>query len=395
MIRNLMICTLMTCTVMAGAVADRLFADEIQTLALIEQLDDDRYHNRQAAKIKLIDQAMAGQAQSLAQGLQHASMEVRSTVAEIMVMHRQREFGQQLKILTDPQSSTDQLTWKGWQHFSQLVGDDTHARKAFAQVCRRHPKALTSIDAIRNKKDDSADPYRISPDDLVSWTTLLTAELTANSDPLGENTKTNAAAVTQTTRIAMALSQTSMGPNLSLATNPDRSTRIVLGRLLADWLVKTKSNVGSRTSLRVAVRYQCDNVAMELCDSVLSDPRSPPSAIVTAMLTLAKSSRGQHASEITEEAFAAFLSDDRTAHVWQRIASEKLTLRTQVRDVAFAMLLNQHGQDPRQFGFAYLEADPLLGFRDYSLGFASDADRSQAHARARLFLEGAKATKKK
>ena len=82
----------------------------------------------------------------------------------------------------------------------------------------------------------------------------------------------------------------------------------------------------------------------------------------------------------------ARLEDDRVAHGWQMIPSQKTRIRTEVRDVALAVLLHHHGVDPRSVGFEQLQADPLLLYRDHSLGFADQAARSDCRRRAELVL---------
>jgi hypothetical protein len=80
------------------------------------------------------------------------------------------------------------------------------------------------------------------------------------------------------------------------------------------------------------------------------------------------------------------VSDNRTAHVWQLIASRKIKIRTQVSDVAVALMLHQQGIDPRNAGFAELQADPFVVFREHSLGFSSESERRNAYVKAQKLL---------
>jgi hypothetical protein len=106
-----------------------------------------------------------------------------------------------------------------------------------------------------------------------------------------------------------------------------------------------------------------------------------------ALMTLAKLSASPTAKRVANSSIQSTwqqcVSNARTD---QRTASQKIRVETKVSDVAIALLLDQADQDPRQYGFAYLEADPLLRFRDYSLGFESDQARQNAYAKALDFF---------
>lgn len=122
------------------------------------------------------------------------------------------------------------------------------------------------------------------------------------------------------------------------------------------------------------MRYGCHDRAKELCRGVFADLDAPPATQVMAMLCASAIDMSD-----SEALLRSRLTDQRTAHVWQLIISRKVKIRTQVRDVALALLLHQRGIDPRTVGFNELQADPLLIFRDQSLGFPDDQSRQLTH----------------
>jgi hypothetical protein len=343
--------------------------------SLIDQLDSDHYHTRQSAKTDLIRLTNQGNADSLHQGLKHHSLEVRSTVAEILGMIRQRDFDDQLQEVSDPNVPTEELTSSGWKEFSAVAGTDMEARLAFVAVCRRHPVGLSSIQSVSKSHFDFTNPFQISSDDGIGWVLLLLSELRDKAPEDEFDTQ----AATQSSRIAMSLSQPTMGLDLHAMANHPSGCGVVFSRLVAIWLAKKDSVIDRRTAIRVATRYRCDEVAKTIAEQVLRDPSSPAASTVTAMLVMTNLLQENHW-------LSGFVNDNRTAHVWQLIADRKIKIQTQVRDVAIALLVNQAGHDPRQFGFAYLEADPLLRFRDYSLGFENDQLRALSHTEALNFL---------
>ncbi len=129
------------------------------------------------------------------------------------------------------------------------------------------------------------------------------------------------------------------------------------------------------------MRYQCDSLARQLANQTLADDSATAAAQATAMLC---------ASVLGDDDLSAYLrprlDDARIAHEWQLIPSRKTKIRTQIRDVAMALLLHQQGIDPRQVGFVELQADELMLYRDHSLGFADDKQRAAAHAEGRQRL---------
>jgi hypothetical protein len=168
-----------------------------------------------------------------------------------------------------------------------------------------------------------------------------------------------------------------MGPNIG-----DSSDAVVVGRMISHWLGSGPSRGTVRQRILIAMRYSCDERASELCDQVLSDTQALPASQVTAMLAAVVLRRPNLRSQL-----AVRLADDRTAHVWQLISSRHTKIRTQVRDVALALMLHLDKIDPRQVGFDELQADPLLLFRDHSLGFANDDARAAAHQRGLAMIE--------
>jgi hypothetical protein len=142
-----------------------------------------------------------------------------------------------------------------------------------------------------------------------------------------------------------------------------------------------ENHCGDRERLLILMRYRCDETASQLCRDVLSDLNAAASTQVTALLCGLALGR----SDIESQALLR-LEDDRTAHVWQLIASRRKRIRTQVGDVALVVLLHQHGIDPRTVGFDELQADPRLVFRDHSLGFPDDRSRRDCRRRAMELL---------
>lgn len=341
---------------------------------LVNQLDDPAFLARSAAATALIsagsrfDSAVATQVeQALGRGLQHTSLEVRIAVTEIHREIEQARLDRQLACLLNPHCKADSLSLPGWSGFMRLAGADMASRRLYASLYDRSPRTLRDLGNGLSGKSAARlisrlDPYRLPPQDVVGWSLLLVLDIEGP----------HVAVPHLTSRLGLALGNSAMGPN---------TNHHVVRRLIDRWVRTHAGDCPVRERLLIAMRYGCHDLAAELCEQTFSDPTASPSALVTALLsacTLGCSDLETHVR--------GRLHDSRTAHVWQLIASRKTKIRTQVRDVALALLLHQHGIDPRTAGFEELQADPLVLYRDHSLGFPNEVSRQASFARAKQLI---------
>ncbi len=346
---------------------------------LVESLADDSYHRRLASQDTILDLVTPDQRDSnanhavvtaLSGGLRHPQLEVRVASARLLRSIEQAIFDHQVDQLLNPHINPDSIEITGWKRFSEIAGHDFAARSLFARVAMRHSDVLREIDANRNGhqgQDKSSrlsqlDPYRLASDDAAGWAVVLSTDVPSVQHGI----------VNRSARIAITLSNSALGPRV----NSQRDT-VVIQRLVSHWVGTHGGSESVRERLLIAMRYACYARANELCNQVFLDDGALPSCQATAMLCASALRRPDLESLLIDR-----IHDDRTAHVWQLIASRHTRIRTQVRDVALALLLHQHNMDPRQVGFDELQADPLTIFRDHSLGFADEQTRCSAHQRA-------------
>jgi len=375
-----------TCCVLLIAVAltpggrECVCADDTSAslASLVDQLDDQAFHARSSAATALVTagtsstlDVAAKVSEALHQGLQHPSLEVRIAVGEIKRAIEQIRLDRQLACLLNPRCETSSLCLPGWDRFSKLAGDDMAARRLFAITFARYPNELRELEVGFSEQSTERlagkfDPYRLPHEDAVGWTILLLLDIEGPKVPV-----TNL-----TSRLAMALGNSAMGPK----TNGEPYAG-VLERLVDRWARVHKDKCATRERLLIAMRYGCNDLAAELCEQIFCDASASPSTQVTALLSATTLGRSDIELQTRNR-----LDDDRTAHVWQLIASRKTKIRTQVRDVALALLLHHHGVDPRVAGFDELQADPLLLFRDHSLGFPDETSRRKSFETAMRFI---------
>ena len=336
----------------------------------VDALSDESFHRRQAAAYKLREGALLGGARgeaalaALRLGRQNSSLETRIASERILQSLALSAFDDQIDQLLNPHVPPEGIAMAGWKPFSEMAGSDLAARSLFSRIAVQHDRILRTMQspatdaALRNALPD---PYTLGNDDAVSWALVLLTD--SQCDPLQS---THAFS-----KITVSLSNSTMGPNLR-----DANDAAVVRRMISHWIGNHPQRGTTAQRILIAMRYSCEQRAAQLCDQVLADPHALPTSQVTAMLAASVLRRPHLRPQLI-----ARLSDDRTAHVWQLIASRQTKIRTQVRDVALALLLRLHDTDPRAAGFDELQADPLLIYRDHSLGFANDAARAAAHAK--------------
>ena len=305
----------------------------------VDALGSDSFHRRQAAARKLRDWAMqssdSGDAvvAALRLGLEDPSMETRIAAKRLLQTLELSRFDHQIDQLLNPRVPPAVLTIAGWKSFSEMAGSDLASRSLFSRIALRHSEILRKMESplVNNDslRDVLPDPYAIRSDDAVSWA------LTLLSDAHGNLLQPTAAF----SKITVALSSSAMGPNIG-----DSSDAVVVGRMISHWLGAGPSRGTVHQRILIAMRYSCDERASELCDQVLSDAQSLPTSQVTAMLAAVVLRRPNLRSQLE-----ARLADDRTAHVWQLIGSSHTRIRTQVRDVALALMLHLDKIDPRRW----------------------------------------------
>ncbi len=339
----------------------------------IAELDSPAYHTRESATRSLFTAGLAAHESAgeennaivvLRWGLSHESMEVRIASGEILRRIESANNDRKIELLKNFDTSANEIDVPGWEQFSRWAGTDHRARTSFAKLYERFPRQIIDRDGFANWLGDGdetrLDPYRMSPDDLDGWLMVTWIGIEEQGRlPLNLSS-----------RIAMALSSESLGPSVT------GEGQVVLARLIGHWIDTQPNAPTARTKLLIAMRYQCVDQASNLVDRMLADSTTSAAAQVMAMLSAAALERDDLQSQLMKR-----LDDTRTAHVWQLIASRKTKIRTEVRDVALALLLHSNGIDPREYGFDELQADPMLIYRDHSLGFADEKSRQTAHQR--------------
>ncbi|MEL6106460.1 MAG: hypothetical protein AAFU85_10500 [Planctomycetota bacterium] len=338
----------------------------------IGKLSSDSYVSRDLARQAILESARgddqaAAEILSALQGCARDSSDMEAVLASRSIIDEleQLAFRKTLnRFLYDPSYPQEQMP--GWVAFSQVAGEDHRARRMFTQVIQRDSRYVASLQSHDYVGLTRIAEQDLPRDDTIGWAMLLAAAC-----------QTPAVLPSDVVfRVNAALRGDGTGPLPS-----KRWQSRVVTKMIASYL--DHSAMDSRDKIRIAIRYECPQ-ATDLCRRILKDRNETPSRTVTALLAISKLVPND---EQIDSLLASFREDYRTSHVWRSMAPAKTTRRTQVRDIAVALGLHRRGIDPRTLGFETLQADPILVFRAYSLGFESGETREACHRQAQLHLE--------
>jgi hypothetical protein len=337
---------------------------------------------RQLAKARLIGLGVSAEA-ALRRGLQSEQLEVRIASGQLLDIMASRLLEQRLTLFRGGTATDEFRDLPAWRLLREAIGDEPDSRRLYERLLRAHPQTLVWLERVTQSPganraiDERAQLAAI--DELLP----LGAAHTTQADP---------------TRWALTLLVTGQS---EFADTPVLASRVrggllarevrrrllesrdhqPLRRLVAYWLRSSSQNYVNATLLKLAVYYRCDAMALELARACLAQPHAAPASVATAMVVLAK-----FAPEVAARELPGWVEDRRICHVWQMVAVRRRAVQTQVGDVAVALLLHLADEDPRDFGFVDIEADPALIYREFSMGFESEAERSTAHRAAGVAL---------
>ncbi|QEG39780.1 hypothetical protein [Roseimaritima ulvae] len=325
----------------------------------VQQLGAESYAQRLRARHELLAAGRDARA-ALQRGRDAADLEIRKQSAAILNQIHHSRFETELRRMQSATESGQEYQLPGWTEFRRLVGDDRQSRTLFVAMtrCFRQPLAQLAGDwqeqasALLQRHTETSDP------DPVAWALLLML-----------NQRHGEGGCLLNHHVREALNRTRISSALQASPHAD-----VLRRLVAAALERQADRPADRIWMRIAVQWNCRPQAVALAErATMPDRGASPACTATALTILAR-----FAPDEARPALLRALDDGRTCQVWQIVAASRRRLKTQVSDVALAMLLYLDGVDPRSVGFADLQADPLTIYREHSLGFEDDKQRQAA-----------------
>ncbi len=336
-----------------GSSAGTVWSDE-PPAAWVQRLGDASYAVRARALNELKSAGPAAH-EALRDGCAAADLEIRLRCQELLhTLHRDR-FSTELQRLENAVEAGQHYRLPMWESYRTMVGEDAASRRMFVALARRYRSSLQDL----------------ATTEAVAWPPLGPLPADAGRDPLrwallllvrhGQTTNR----CLRDHQIRDQLLRDELSGALQSGKHGD-----VLRRMVAHLLDDLPAS-RDRHWMRVALQWQCERQAVRMAWQTLDgETEASPAATALALTTLAK-----HAPRQAPPALSRFLDDHRTCQIWHLVAATRRRLRTEVRDVALAMLLHLEHQDLRQIGFVDVQADPLTIYRQHTLGFPDEEAR--------------------
>lgn len=345
--------------------------------AEVDALASESYRRREVARARLLRGGEAARA-ALAAGLESPDLEVRTASRELLRRLAESEQERQIARLLSGSSEAEAIDLPGWKLFSEAVGDAPPHRTLFVRIVRSHAPSLAWLDQLGEL--DGARSHNAILSEMNSFLPIEISGL-SQGDPDQWGLLLLAASQPEL-RAAPVLSSRLRGSLLNpavaerLLASPHQTT---LRRLIAHWLELSSKRYINESMLKISLAYECGEIATRLAMKTMDSRQATPASLVAAMTLLARLE-----PDLARRELPRVIDDVR---VWHVVVTRHGPIRSQVSDVALALLLYLDNRDPREVGFDALEADPRTIFRDYSLGFDDESQRRRAHERAQQLLD--------
>lgn len=357
-------------TVAAGAVADQ--PGEQQSLALVEQLGDDSFAVRQRATQEL-EQLGRTAKQALLSGLKSRDAEIRARCRRILAVVLDLDLEARLSRFAAQVDASPPLDQPlpGWDRFQQHVGGDIRARGLFVEMLRAEPHLFEASEG---------DPKLLGP--LLQSRCEQLQQAAFESDARNRRLVSvgSVAAlffigahpeVTTSDSFVSYLHTFSYQPTFQAAMlNSDKAEP--LRRILGVWISRPAGAINSYQNFMLSLQFGLKE-GLAPAMTMLRDGGAQPHMAQYAMLLV-----GRFAGKDGIPLLTPFLADHSLLGSYSINEQE---VRTELRDVALAVLVHLTEQDHALYSFDHLQKNTQTVFQPVTAGFSDPAKRATAFQR--------------
>lgn len=339
----------------------------------VTQLGHPSYRTRTKAAEVLLERGLSARS-ALLDGLKQPDLEIRLAAHKLLVEIMHTDFEARLERFV---KDNEPLELPGWKPFADLIGDDLASRRAFADILRHEGPLL---DAFAKTPEVAEDQFvtrmselqqramnsknRIAPASLAG--VLFVGGFLERED-LGS----------ASSRLYSLLMNRSVQQQIQ-----NHGGQAVTRRLMDHWLSTGVEGHEAYMGFMICLNYELSETGLRLAQQALKTGKATGSR--SLVIQYAAYVVGKFGTIDDAQLLAEYL--DETALVSNH-RNGKLQLKTQLRDIILAMLIHLHGLDHADFGFGKVQPNPLTVYAPYSLGFASEEMREQAHAKWQAYAK--------
>lgn len=338
--------------------------DRQEPLSLcVQQLGDPVFLRRETAYQELLSRGTETLPAILI-GLGSCDPEIRARCVQLWTVIQRSDYERRAAAWLRGDEADNEVGFPGWARFSKRVGDSPPTRRLFVEMHASESVLLAQLVAaseqlkpqlgmrLRALKLQLETDHQRFNIQLGSVATLLYIACEV------EDTFTAQDGETLQKLAAVPIVQDNLQPNYPL-------------RIL--WLSWQEVRSDQRFGTERLMGYVRDGLKLEaesLARAVLGDDGSSADTQQYALLVLADSLEPSDRELLTR-----FLDDDSPLGVY---LADTQIIKTELRDVALAAVIQSSGEDPRRFGFRRAKQGAYLAYSPVTLGFACPAERMAA-----------------
>lgn len=349
----------------ASSAADLPPAEQAQSL--VRQLGDDSFAARQRA-MQQLERLGVPAKQALLDGLKQDDAEIRWRCRHVLESVLELDLRDRLAQFAADEDGSEGLSLPGWERFKKLVGDDPADRELFVEMQRAEPDLLEAAENP-NAPLDQAMQQRCAQ---IQQSLFAPDQRARRSAPLGSVVALFFVAsrdeVQMTESLISYLHTFSYQPAFHEVMKDSRRSK-PLKKLLGAWVGRNSGVASSYHNFMLALQYGLAE-ALEPATASLRSGSAQPYAQQYAMLVV-----GRFGSAEQVPLIEALLNDH---SVLGSNNIDQQEVRTEVCDIALAILLHLTSEDPQAYGFKFLQKNPQSVIMPLSAGFANDNDRQSA-----------------
>ena len=353
---------------------------------LVRQLGDQSYLKRQQAQRLLAEMGLAAKDALLA-ARNDPDAEIRFRAGQLLERVLEIDFQRTLEsfLASAPESASDastaddanDKTLPGWRRFRQQIGGDHGARRLFVEMQKAERELLALSESrpavagemleLRCQELQEALQPADDEDEVLSLGSICTLLfVAANPD------------VPLSTQGAAYVNNFSHQPPLQQAIGAGEYVE-PLRALLGGWVARPfDDNMVTYQNVQLALRYNLRQ-AIEPAAALANRAEAPAHLRPYGVLALGKLGGKAQLPALTP------LLDDTTEFTMH--GRDNQQIRTQIRDVALAVMVHLSGQKLIDYGFDHFSLNPSWLFNPGSLGFSKPEAREQALAKWRAWAE--------
>lgn len=337
--------------------------------AWIQQLGDDHFEVREEASRHLSQMGIEIQP-ALEIALRDSDMEIRVRARRILDSILKADLERRLTAFAADVNDTKHYDLPGWSRYREVVGSTGQARHLFVEMQRAEPNLFRAM-------EDGPAAAGTALENCIT-NELIHMQFRArmaggNAIPLGSVTALlfvgSDKQVTIADDLAIQLAFLTNQPSIQQALNGGSQVAI-LKKILGAWISHDANVNVLQQNLWLAMRFDLKE-GIEPASKALRQANQQPQIKQVSLVLI-----GKLGDKTNLPVVESCLQD---TDLCGQMMMNNQQFQTQVRDVALAIAIHLHGQDPKAFGFDRFDlTNGMPYYNPGMIGFRNDTDRIAA-----------------